>query len=99
VSLLVHLNRLSRTDILSDISCPGSEVIGELWPTGLDGTPVSGPCVTLALREVLANCLTLKPSHPGWIRTLVRYCTFSNFIMLKTYGIYFIIGSLKKTYK
>nr|CAB3266012.1 integrator complex subunit 8-like [Phallusia mammillata] len=80
LSLLVHLHRLCRTDILSDITVPDANVINALWPTGLDGAPLSGPCVTLALRETLAHCLTLQPQNRSWLRTLadVHYA-FSNY--------------------
>ena len=72
LSMLVHLHRLCRTDIVSDISTPDSFASKISWPSSLDGSPVSTACVTLALRETLTHCLILQPKNKSWLRTQVR---------------------------
>uniref|UniRef100_H2YCB8 INTS8 TPR repeats domain-containing protein n=1 Tax=Ciona savignyi TaxID=51511 RepID=H2YCB8_CIOSA len=80
VSLLVHVHRLSRTDILSDITSPNSSNINGAWPTNFDGPPTSGPCVTLALRETITHCLVINQKDRSWLRTQgdIHYA-FDNF--------------------
>ncbi|XP_076815986.1 integrator complex subunit 8-like isoform X1 [Clavelina lepadiformis] len=97
VSLLVHLHRLCRTDIVSDITSPGTGSINAMWPTNLDGAPLSGPCVTLALREVVAYCITLAPRNKSWIRTQADiHYAFNNYCA--ALRVYLILGTYDTNY-